>query len=68
MVFLEAKEKEKENDTFLDDPLACDKLEFKNWKKDNSMVRSWLWNNMEVQIAQNYMFFATTKGGFGGCT
>lgn len=58
IVFLKVKEK---GSYLIDNPSARDKSEFKNWKKDNSMVCSWLWNSMKPQIAYNYMLVATAK-------
>ncbi|XP_038714646.1 uncharacterized protein LOC120008414 isoform X1 [Tripterygium wilfordii] len=44
------------------DPPPCDSEEFKEWKSDNSLVMTWLWNSMEMSVSSNITFLNTAKG------
>ena len=52
---------ERKGQYILDDPPTACKLEYKNWKTNNSKVMTWLWNSMEPQISTTVMFFNTAK-------
>ena len=60
MLFISGKDKEEYLTGDAIQPEEKD-LKFKTWKKENSMVMSWLINSMNNEMGENFMYYKTAK-------
>lgn len=63
-MYISAKDKLGYINEDLQQPLEADP-NFRKWRTENSVVKSWLINSLDPKLIGNYIRFSNSKGGMG---